>query len=261
MSDKRLPGRVAVVIGGASGIGWASAQLMAEHGASVVIADIDGDHAAERAASLGAAARAQRVDVTDESSVEALFTSVSDDFGRCDVVLNCAGGSGIGLVADLDADVWRQTIDLCLTGAFLVVKHAARAMGDGGSIITIASLNARQPGAGFAAYCSAKAGVAMLTEVAALELGPKSIRVNAISPGLVETPLVAGITAVPTIQDDFTENIPLVRNGQPDDIAAAVLYLASEDSSWVTGEVLNVNGGGHLRRYPDILRHLTELQG
>ncbi|MDT2006727.1 SDR family oxidoreductase [Rhodococcus opacus] len=255
----RVQDKVAVVIGGASGIGLACAQLLAVEGASVAVADIDGDKAAARTAELGTSARALTVDVTDEDSVAAAFARAHSELGGLDIMINCAGINLPGYVTDLEAATWRRTIDLCLTGGFLAIKHAARGMARGGSIVSIASLNARQPAAGFGGYCSAKAGLVMLTQVAALELAERGIRVNAISPGLVETPLVEVLTSVSVIQDDFTDNTPLGRNGRPADIAEAALYLTSDSASWVTGEVLDVNGGAHLRRYPDVMKHMASL--
>ncbi|TSD45277.1 SDR family oxidoreductase [Rhodococcus sp. KBS0724] len=255
----RVAGKVAVVVGGASGIGWATAQLLTAEGATVVIGDIDVDSGRSRAADLGRGAEAVRVDVVDEESVRAMFEETRARWGRVDIAVNCAGVNLPGFITELDAETWRRTVDICLTGGFFVIKHAARVMEAGAAIVSITSLNARQAAAGFAGYCSAKAGLAMLTEVAALELGERGIRVNAVSPGLVETPLVEGLTSVPAIQADFTENTPLRRNGLPRDVAEAVLYLGSDASSWTTGEVLDVNGGAHLRRYPDVMKHIGAL--
>ncbi|WP_055474424.1 SDR family NAD(P)-dependent oxidoreductase [Gordonia sp. HS-NH1] len=259
MADQRVAGKIAVVIGGGSGIGEAAARTLAAHGATVAVADVNREAAESVAREIGGGARAHWVDVTDEASIAALLTGVSDDLGGVDTVVNCAGLNIPGFIVDLDAQQWHTTIELCLTGSFLVTKHAGRTLNDGGSLIGIASLNARQPAAGFAGYCAAKAGMVMLAEVAALELAPRGIRVNSISPGLVDTPLVQTLTSIPVIQDDFTANTPLGRNGRPDEIADAVLYLASDDSRWVTGETININGGAHLRRYPDVMRHLAEI--
>jgi NAD(P)-dependent dehydrogenase (short-subunit alcohol dehydrogenase family) len=147
-------------------------------------------------------------------------------------------------------------VDTCLTGAFLVLKQAGQRVRKGGSVVSISSLNARQPGTGMSAYCAAKAGLGMLTEVAALELAPKGIRVNAVSPGLVETPLTAPALEIPGIEDDYLDNTPLGRKGEPEEIAAAVVYLAT--AAWVTGETLDINGGAHLRRYPDLYSHVMK---
>ena len=245
------PARVVVVIGGASGIGLATARRYVASGDTVVIADIAEDAAAQRAAELGGSAWSRAVQVIDEETVSALFDEVVARSGRLDVVVNCAGIGGLGLLTDLDAGTWRHVLDVCLTGAFLTIKHAARHLGDGGAIVTLASLNARQPAAGMGAYCAAKAAVAMLTEVAALELGSRGIRVNAISPGLVDTPLVAPLFAIPGVEAQFLDNTPLGRCGTPDDIAAAVQFLCTP-GSWITGETLDINGGAHTRRYPDL---------
>lgn len=249
--------REAVVIGGASGLGWAIARGLAAEGARVTIGDVNGAAAAERAGQLGSPHRAATVDVTDESTVAALF----EPLPAVDVVVNTAGFSSFGLITELPADQFRAIVDVCLTGAFLVVKHAAQRMSDGGAIVSLASLNARQPAIGMSAYCAAKAGLAMLTEVAALELGPRGIRVNAVSPGYVPTPLTEPLALIPGVVEDYLENTPLGRAGTPEDVAAAVLFLCSPHASWMTGEVLDLNGGAHLMRYPDIARHLTKLAG
>lgn len=239
--------RVAVVIGGASGIGAAIARGLAGDGCRVVVADLDPAHADVV------------VDVTDEASVEAAFDGVLASHGRLDVVVNSAGVSTLGLVTDLDAAEWRRVVDVCLTGAFLVIKHAGRRLGAGGSVISLSSLNGRQPGAGLAPYCAAKAGLSMLTQVAALELGPRGVRVNAIAPGLVVTPLTAPAMEIAGIEDDYLANTPLGRSGTPEEIAEAAVYLAR--AAWVTGEVLDINGGAHLMRYPDLVGHVTRAFG
>jgi len=251
--------RVAVVVGGASGIGWATAQLLTAEGFRVTIGDRNTDLAAQRAAELGQTWAA--AEVTDEASVAALFDDVVTREGHIDVVVNCAGFSGFGLITDLDAEQFRSVVDVCLTGAFLVLKHAGRHLGDGGSVVSLTSLNARQPAIGLSAYCAAKAGLSMLTQVAALELGPRGIRVNAVAPGFVHTPLTEGAAAIPGVVEEYVENTPLGRAGTPEDVAAAVMFLCSPQSSWMTGEILDLNGGAHLKRYPDIHRHLSKLMG
>ncbi len=246
--------RVAVVIGAASGIGWASAQALAVDGCRVTVADRNADGARERAAELGEPHTAAYVDVTDEDSVQLLFEK-----GPLDVVVNCAGFSNIGLITDMPTDQFRSVIDVCLNGAFIVAKHAGRQLRDRGVLVSISSLNARQPAAGMSAYCAAKAGLAMLTQVAALELAPRGIRVNAVSPGFVNTPLTEPAAAVPGVIEEYLENTPLGRAGTPEDVANAVVFLCSPKSSWLTGEVLDLNGGAHLKRYPDILSHVMKL--
>jgi NAD(P)-dependent dehydrogenase (short-subunit alcohol dehydrogenase family) len=170
------------------------------------------------------------VDVTDEASVEALFERVVADHGSFTGVVN-----------------------VCLTGAFLVLKHAGKRIADGGSLVSLSSLNARQPGTGLAAYCAAKAGLVALTEVTALELAHRQVRVNAVAPGLVVTPLTAPAMDIAGIREDYLENTPLGRSGEPSEIGAAVRFLLSDDAAWITGEVLAINGGAHLKRYPDLV--------
>jgi 3-oxoacyl-[acyl-carrier protein] reductase len=248
-----VSGRSAVVVGGASGIGWATAQALAADGYSVLIADLNADGAAARAAELGGGHRSAEVDVTDEGSVATLFEGA----GTIDAVVSCAGFSTIGLIVDTPVDQFRSVIDVCLNGAFIVAKYAGRHLRDGGALVSISSLNARQPALGMAAYCSAKAGLSMLTEVAALEFAARGIRVNAVAPGFVHTPLTEGAALVPGVVEEYIENTAIGRAGQPEDIAEAVLFLLT--ASWLTGEVLDINGGAHMKRYPDIIGHITKL--
>lgn len=253
--------RIAVIVGGASGIGWASARALAAEGCRVTIADRNGELAEQRAGELGAPHVATAVEVTDEASVAALFDAVVEREGRLDIVVNCAGFSGFGMITDLDAEQFRSVVDVCLNGAFLVIKHAGRHLAEGGSVVSLTSLNARQPAIGMSAYCAAKAGLSMLTQVAALELGPRGIRVNAVAPGFVHTPLTEGAAAIPGVVEEYVENTALGRPGTPEDIAAAVAFLCSPQSSWLTGEILDLNGGAHLKRYPNIHEHLAKLMG
>ncbi|OMC35763.1 short-chain dehydrogenase [Mycobacterium sp. GA-1841] len=250
-----MSARTTVVIGGASGIGWASAQALAADGCRIVVADRDADGAGARAGQLGAGHDSHYVDVTDEASVEALFAAV----GPVDVVLNCAGFSNVGLITDMPVEDFRAVIDVCLNGGFVVAKHAGRHLPEGGVLVSISSLNGRQPAAGMSAYCAAKAGLSMLTQVAALELGPRGIRVNAIAPGFVKTPLTDPAAMIPGVVEEYVENTALGRTGEPEDIAAAVVFVCSPQASWLTGEVLDLNGGAHLKRYPDVLGHVMKL--
>ena len=235
---------VAVVFGGASGIGAATVTALQDAGYDVHVADLTGT---------------PPVDVTNEDAVQIFLEDVVEQAGGLDLVVNSAGSSTLGLVTELALEEFRRVVDVCLTGSFVVLKHAGRLLRDGGSVVSIASLNARQAGIGMAAYCSAKAGLAMLTEVAALELAGRGVRVNAVSPGLVPTPLTAPALDIPGVEDDYLENTPLGRAGTPEEVADAVLFLAR--NGWVTGEVLDVNGGAHLKRYPDIHAHVVRAFG
>lgn len=245
--------RTAVVVGGASGIGKAVAHALAADGQRVIVADRNTDGARAVAAELGEPHTAATVEVTDEASVRGLF----EHAGALDVVVNTAGYSGVGLITDLAVEDFRSVVDVCLTGAFLVIKHAAPRLRDGGALVSLSSLNGRQPAAAMSAYCAAKAGLSMLTQVAALELAPRGIRVNAVAPGFVHTPLTEPATQIPGVLDEYLENTPLGRAGTPEDIAEAVMFLSK--APWLTGEVLDLNGGAHMKRYPDILGHVMKL--
>lgn len=251
MSEKSY----AVVVGGASGIGAAIARTLADHGYAVIVGDRNVDAAKTLVDQLGDGGHAAaEVDVSDEDSVATFFEAVTQRPGRFEIVVNCPGITALGMVTDLPVAKFRRVVDVCLTGAFLVIQHAARHIADGGAIISLSSLNARQPAVGMSAYCSAKAGLSMLTQVAALELAP-SVRVNAVAPGLVHTPLTSGALGVPGVESEYVENIPMGRPGTPDEIAAAVLYLAQ--AQWITGEVLDLNGGAHMMRYPNVHAHFA----
>jgi len=243
----------AIVVGGASGIGWASAQALAAEGHRVVVADRNLDGATAHAAELGAPHVAAFVDVGDEDSVATLFTET----GPVDVVVSCAGFSNVGLIVDMPVDQFRAVVDVCLTGAFIVATYAGRQLVDGGSLVSISSLNGRQPAAGMSAYCAAKAGLSMLTQVAALEFASRGIRVNAVAPGFVHTPLTEAAASIPGVVEEYLENTPLGRAGTPEDIAEAVVFLTT--ASWLTGEVLDLNGGAHMKRYPDVIGHVNRL--
>lgn len=256
--------RHAVVVGGASGIGEATVRALADVGWRVTVADlteVDLDAVAlpevERRAdgSDGADAHDTRiVDVTDEASVEALFAGTAPD-----LVVTTAGVSTLGLVTDHDAAEFRRVVDVCLTGAFLVLKHGGRVVREGGAMVAIASLNARQPGRGMAAYCAAKAGLVSLAQVAALELGERGIRVNTVSPGFLVTPLTEPVLQIPGLAEEYAENAVIEHRGTAEDVARGVLYLA--EAPWMTGEDLAIDGGAQLRRYPDVLGLATKAFG
>jgi 3-oxoacyl-[acyl-carrier protein] reductase len=248
-----MTNRTAVVVGGASGIGRAVAHALSAEGCRVTVADRNTDGARAVAAELGDPHTAATVEVTDEDSVRALFEQAD----TLDVVVNTAGYSGVGLITELAVEDFRSVVDVCLTGAFLVIKHAAPRLRDGGALVSLSSLNGRQPAAAMSAYCAAKAGLSMLTQVAALELAPRGIRVNAVAPGFVHTPLTEPATQIPGVLEEYLENTPLGRAGTAEEIAEAVVFLCK--APWLTGEVLDLNGGAHMKRYPDIYGHVMKL--
>lgn len=252
----RLNARVALITGGASGIGRRTAEVFVAEGAKVVLADRNEELLTEVATSLGSEVCATQIsDVTNEADLDRAVGFAVERFGRVDAAVNCAGWGTYSPLSEHPADSWQAVIDVCLTGVFYSVKHQSRQMltqPEGGSIVNIASISARQPGEGMAAYCSAKAGVEMLTRVAGLELGKQKVRVNAISPGFIATPLTALISQIPEVEQKFIDSIPLGRAGQPEDIARAALFLASDESSFVNAEILVVDGGAMQREYPRI---------
>jgi NAD(P)-dependent dehydrogenase (short-subunit alcohol dehydrogenase family) len=230
-----LDGRVALVTGAASGIGEATTARFREEGAVVATLDVQGhvDHA---------------VDVRDEAGVEAAVRAVVEREGRLDAVVNAAGVAGGGPVHLLPAEEWDRVVDVNLKGTFLVAKHAAAAMvaQGSGSIVNIASIEGLEGTEGGSAYNASKGGVVLLTKNMAIDYGRIGIRVNCICPGVIETPMMAAVMeneGMKTYRDRWLEEHKLGRFGQPSEIAAAALFLASDDASFVTGHALVVDGG------------------
>jgi NAD(P)-dependent dehydrogenase (short-subunit alcohol dehydrogenase family) len=251
----RLAGKVVLITGAASGIGRRTASLFAAEGALLVLGDRDAKMLAETAETIGPQVCATAtVDVRRETDVERLVQLSVERFGKLDIAVNSAGIGTLSPIHQHPTESWQEVLDICLSGVFLAVKHESRQMieqGTPGAIVNVGSINGRQAAEGMVAYCSAKAGVEMLTKVAGLELGGRGIRVNAISPGFVETPMTA--FARDSVRRDFLKSIPMGRPGQPDDIARAALFLVSEDAAWVNGETLVVDGGELNREYPRLL--------
>jgi NAD(P)-dependent dehydrogenase (short-subunit alcohol dehydrogenase family) len=247
----QLSGKVAVITGAASGVGKAAAILFAQAGASVVLADLNttgGEEVAHAASQWGSRCVFQRTNVSSENEIQALIDRALGEFGKLNITFNNAGVSGaLGPVEGISVEDWDQSVSILLRGAFLGIKHSVAPMRrvGGGSIISTASIAGLGGVPGIHAYSAAKAGVINLTRSTAGQLGPDFIRVNAIAPGAISTPMVFGHTGegkegaealLATLQ-------PLPRAGQPEDIARAALYLASDASSFVTGHTLVVDGG------------------
>jgi meso-butanediol dehydrogenase/(S,S)-butanediol dehydrogenase/diacetyl reductase len=213
-------------------------------------------------AELGDAVVTLAGDVTIEADAARLVALAVDRFGGLDAAFHVAGASRPALIVDMTEEDWDFTVDLCLKGVFLGVKHAAKRMidqGRGGVIVNIASLNSRVPMFFGAAYSAAKAGVVSLGQSAALELGEHGIRVSTVSPGLTATPLTAALTDVPAANDAYLERIPLRRAATPEDIAAAATFLASDDGAYISGSNLFVDGGWEQTGYPDLRPMFAEI--
>ncbi len=253
-----LSGRVAVVTGAASGIGRASAALLGAAGAAVLCADLDGAGALTTAAQLeeaGGRALARQVDVTVSAEVDALVHQAVAELGRLDVMANIAGIIVQSPVVDFDDDALDRILAVNLKGVFHGCRAAARVMGaqSSGSIVNMASAAIDTPSPGLAGYGMAKAAVVQLTRVLATEMGPLGVRVNAVAPGFVETAMTSrrfvasdGTVDEPhrqAVLDAVSRSTPLRTVGRPEDIAYAVLYLCSDASRFVTGQIVRPNGG------------------
>lgn len=243
--------RLAWVTGAANGLGRAITFRFVQDGMRVLCTDIDEAGLAHLADELGDDVVTARCDVTSEDDVAAA-AGIARELGGLDVVVANAGAGTFGFVVDLPLSEWKRMMDLCLTGVFLTLQHGGRVLHDGGSVITISSLNGIQPALGMSAYGAAKAGVIMLTRIVAMELGPRGIRANAIAPGFVETNATAPMQLSEALMAEWLDNIPVGRLGQPRDIAALASFLAGHESTYISGSVFSVDGGGSTGRYPDI---------
>ena len=250
MKEKRLESKVAIITGAGSGIGRETSLLFLEEGAQVVLADIN-ETTLEETMNLvsqkGFKDNAVSViaDVSKETAIEDMIKTAIDEFGQLDILFNNAGlGGAFGSISDIDGDEWDQSMVILLKSVFMGIKHASKVMKanvNGASIINTASIAGMSGGSGPQAYSAAKAAVINLSQTTALELGEFKIRVNSISPGAINTPL---LNALSEDWDDRIKGLqPIEELGQPLDIAYAALFLASDESRFVTGHNLCVDGG------------------
>jgi 3-oxoacyl-[acyl-carrier protein] reductase len=243
-----LHGKVAIVTGASRGIGRAIAETLASRGA-VVVAAARGDNAAETVAAIQAAggtAERATLDVTHGESVAALVAGVLERHQRVDILVNNAGIAKDQLMLRMKRDDWDQVLDTNLTSAFSLVQAVLKPMikQRGGRIISISSVVGQSGNAGQANYAASKAGLIGFSKAVAREVASRSITVNVVTPGLIETDMTRAITA--QAQTDWASQIPLARLGAPKDVAAAVCFLASDEASYITGHVLAVNGGMYM---------------
>lgn len=246
--SNRNDARVALITGGASGIGAAIARQLGAQGLRVLVGDIDVQAAERLVAELGAAqvqADAIRVDVTSPASIEEAFGELSRRHGRCDVLVNCAGIAKTYPFLQFPLENWQRTLDVNLTGAMLCSQHAGRMMqaAGWGRIVNIASVaGLRAVGIGRTAYGTSKAALIALTRQMAVELAPHGVTANAVCPGPVDTPLTRVLHS-DKFRSEYTRAIPMNRYGTPEEVAAVVGFLATEGASYVTGAAIPVDGG------------------
>jgi NAD(P)-dependent dehydrogenase (short-subunit alcohol dehydrogenase family) len=243
-----LSGKVALITGGGRGIGEGLALALAEFGADVAVASrtvSEGQDVAARVAALGRRSAAFQVDVTSVASSERLANQVADQFGRIDILVNNAGLNIIKYALDVTEDDWDRVLDTNLKGLFFCCQAVGRLMVAQGSgrIINMASQMAKVGWHKRAAYCASKGGVAQLTKVLAVEWAAHNVTVNAVAPTFVETQMTAKMFEDEAFRQEVLSRIPLGRLGKPQDVAGAVIYLASEAGSLVTGHTLLVDGG------------------
>ena len=236
-----LESKIAVITGGGRGIGKATAQLFTNEGATVVIAEFDEVSGQSTANELGA--HFIKTDISNEESVNALFNFVSSEFGQLDILVNNAGILADSTLKKLDPDSFDAVINVNLRGVYLCGRAAADIMIEQGSgvILNATSVVAHHGNFGQTNYVASKAGVIGMTKVWARELGKDGIRVNAVAPGFIQTNMTAGMPE--KVVDMMGEKVPLKRWGQPEDVANAYIFLASDEASYITGAVLNVDGG------------------
>ena len=246
-----MDGRVAVVLGasGEKNFGSATARRLAAAGCKVVVAARRLEPLEALASEIGGLAVA--CDISDESQIENLFARAKEAYGRVDVAVNSCGTHAMGPIAELTREQITPTLELSFIGALLFFKHAAAAMPEGGSVMTISSLTARLPGAGYSVYAGARAGIDYTVKVAAIEYGAQGVRFNSIAAGLIETDMTAGFFQVPELVEGFVSQIPVGRMGSVDDVAETALWLADpERSGFVNGSVIDLSGGQHMGRLP-----------
>jgi len=266
-----LTDRTVLVTGGGSGIGMGVAAAVVAAGGNAMLVGRNADKLAAATEEITAkagdgagAVRYEPADVTNEDEVANVVAAATAWNGRLWGVVHCAGGSEtIGPITQIDSEAWRRTVDLNVNGSMYVLKHSARELvrGGGGSFVGISSIAASNTHRWFGAYGVSKAALDHLMQLGADELGASSVRVNSIRPGLIKTELVAPVLTSPELSEDYRVITPLPRPGEVEDIANMAIFLLSDAASYVTGQVINVDGGLLVRRGPDYSAMLEPLFG
>ncbi len=244
-----LVGTSAVVVGGTQGIGLSIAQRLVSHAAGVVVLGRDEDRVRSAVQQIEGRAVGVSGSVTSAADVERALDAAAEAFGTPQILVNSAGAGALTPVVDMAEEDWETVFDVCAKGTFLSTKaFAGRLLKEQlpGAIVNISSLNAFAATDGIGAYAAAKAAVAQFTKVAAAELAPAGIRVNAVAPGITRTPMAEGFLSGRMLAE-FLAHTPLGRVGEPDDIAKVVAFLCSDYADWITGVTLPVDGGAHIR--------------
>ncbi len=238
--------RLALVTGGAQGIGYACAEALIEDGCRAIVADINADGVAEAAQKLGHGTVGLTCDMGDSEAVQAMFDKIEAEHGVVSVLVNNAGVAMPGDFLEYDLEAFRRVIDINLIGVFVATQRAAKSMvsnGIQGAIINMSSINAQVSIPAIPAYCASKGGVMQLTKASSIALAPHGIRVNAVGPGSIDTAMMAGVNADPEAYKRAMSRTPLGRAGTAREIGDVVAFLASEKASYITGETIYVDGG------------------
>ncbi len=248
---QNLKNKVALITGARRGMGKSHAIALAKQGAKVAVTDINQDDCqkvVDEIKSSGGKAIAFKLDVSDKSEVDSVVAEIVKKFGQLDILINNAGIAQFKPFLELSEEDWDRTIDINLKGEFLCAQAAAKVMEKrkGGVIVNIASVAMGQQGIGMsniAHYCASKGGIAAMTEALAVELAPFNIRVNAIAPGMIETPMIDVVKSDPKMLKAMLQRVPLKRVGRPEEVSELVVFLASDSSSYMTGAVVIIDGG------------------
>ncbi len=246
MSDSKTSKPLALITGGARGIGLACARALQADGADVVLADIDKKGVEQAAHSLGAGTIGIACDVSDSTQLDQLFERIESEKGVASILVNNAGIARPCDFLDVTLDEFKSVIDTNLTSAFYATQRAARKMiaeNINGSIVNMSSINAQVAIPAIVSYCASKGGIMQLTKAAALALAPNGIRVNAVGPGSIDTDMLASVNANPEAMKMVLSRTPLGRLGEAEEIANTVAFLAGSKSSYITGETIYVDGG------------------